>query len=101
MGRLSSRMRAAAQANDWDQLVRLEQELADRRDNFAADAGRFAGIAPIERERITAIIRAMQADDRAIREIVEPCLGSIRDLLSRSARKRDLSRSYGAFAQSP
>ena len=98
---LSGGMLESARANDWERLIRLEHELADRRDALAAGPDRVAGLTPDQRKRVDTIIRGMQADDHAIRQIVEPYLDSVRALLSRRARKRDLSRSYGAFAQSP
>ncbi|MCB1896777.1 MAG: flagellar protein FliT [Zoogloeaceae bacterium] len=97
---LSAGMLASARANDWERLTRLEHELANRRDALAAGPDHLAGLSRDECHRVGTIIREMQAHDHAIRQIVEPYLDSVRALLSRRARKRDLSRSYGAFAQS-
>ncbi|MCB1918166.1 MAG: flagellar protein FliT [Rhodocyclaceae bacterium] len=98
---LSGSMLEAARANDWEALVRLECDLARRRDALAAQPDRLGALTAEERERVGTIVREMQAEDRAIRQIVEPYLDSVRALLSGRARKRDLSNSYGAFAQSP
>jgi len=99
MSRLSRQMVVAARQNDWDALCRLESELAALRDQPAPDPQALARLPQAERERLVALITSMQADDAAVREVVEPFLDSVRGLLSSRSRSRDLRRSYGAFSQ--
>ncbi len=99
MSRLSRQMVAAARQNDWDTLCRLESELATLRDLPAPEPQALARLPQAERVRLAALIETMQADDAAVREVVEPFLDSVRGLLSSKSRSRDLRRSYGAFSQ--
>lgn len=102
MSSLSEQMLAAAQANDWDRLVATEKQLAVQREQLRRDApGIDNTLSTREREQLEQLIQGMISNDAKIREIVEPWLGSVRQLLSRGSRERDLRSSYGSFTQAP
>ena len=102
MSELSAKMLAAAQANDWDRLVALEKDVtSQRRALEAAGESIFATIPAAERAKAEQFVRSIIDNDARTREILDPWLDSVRTLLSRGARKRDLRKSYGAFTQAP
>ncbi len=97
MGALSSAMMEAARANDWDELCRLETQVAAIRDTLALQdpPQRQNLLAEPDRQRKIALIRQILADDREIRAHAEPWLENVRVLLSSGSRQRALNSAYG------
>lgn len=97
MSSLSSAMTEAARANDWDELCRLETEVAGLRDLLALQdpPQRQSQLGEADRQRKMALIRKMLADDREIRAHAEPWLDNVRVLLSSGSRQRALNSAYG------
>ncbi|MCB1886712.1 MAG: flagellar protein FliT [Rhodocyclaceae bacterium] len=101
MATVSRRMVEAAQANAWDELLSLNDDLVRQREAIAALPPTGAAQLPIPQQaRIGTLIREMQGHDHRIREVVGPMRDSLRDLLARKDRSLDLDRTYGAFRQS-
>jgi flagellar protein FliT len=92
---LMSRMRIAAEARAWDELVALERQcralVADLR---VSDAN-----PPLDRAaraRKIALIREMLAHDAAIRDVTEPWMRQLQELIGSKSRTRRLAAAYGA-----
>ena len=66
---LTGNMSAAAQANDWDGLSRMEDECATVKSAAATGIPALDGAA---RQRKIALIKQIMANDRAIRACTEP-----------------------------
>lgn len=102
MLQLSRQMVDAASANDWDRLLALEKSEAELRETLRSEAQPDgAGLSADERERVGELIREIQTNHARVRDVVEPWLGSVRQLLGRQTRERSLRDSYGAFTQAP
>ncbi len=97
MSELSSAMTDAARANDWDELCRLETEVAAIRDRLALQdpPQRQSQLDDRDRQHKSALIRKILADDREIRAHAEPWLENVRALLSNGSRQRALNSAYG------
>lgn len=98
MSDLSGQMVQAAQANDWDELDRLERQVATLRDTLMIQDPVSAASAQDEttRARKIALIRKILADDREIRSHAEPWMESVRNLLSGSSKQRAVNAAYGS-----
>ncbi len=101
MASVSRRMLDAAVANEWDDLVRLNDDLVRHREDIASLPPTGPDLAPAQRDTVVALIEEMQGNDHKIREIVGPMRESLREMLGRKDRTLDLNRTYGAFRQSP
>ena len=100
MHALSSTMVAAAQANDWDQLAAVEQQMAEVRNEVMRADQQGTQAAPLsdaDAARKQTLINEMLENDREIRRHVEPWLASTRKLLSSAVRDRTVRAAYGAF----
>lgn len=97
MSRLSHEMAEAARANDWDELCRLEKEVASIRDTLARQdpPQRQRTLDETDRQRKISLIRQILADDREIRTHAEPWMENVRAMLSSGSRQRALSSAYG------
>lgn len=95
---LSSRMVAAARANDWDNLCALEHEAAALIEQVKrSDPAAQHEILSDEtlRRRKIALIHQILADDREIRSHAQPWLESVRVMLAASSRQRAVKNMYG------
>jgi flagellar protein FliT len=92
---LTGEMLAAARASNWDRLADLEKDCAALIDKLRAEPAP-APAEPGFVRRKAEIIHRVLADDAAIREITQPWLATLRDLLQQSARASTVSRAYGA-----
>ncbi|MDQ7990742.1 MAG: flagellar protein FliT [Candidatus Dactylopiibacterium sp.] len=97
MSELSGKMAAAARANDWPELERLEHELSALRDRLRIiDPPSYQAALPeAERQRKVVLIRQILAEDREIRAHVQPWMESVRGMLSSGTRQRALNSAYG------
>jgi flagellar protein FliT len=97
MSALSTRMVEAARANDWEQLIDLEQAVAKLRDTLISEAG--ADLAdPRETEKKRDLIQRILRDDAEVRRHTEPWMEQVRQFLTGSARKRRVDQAYGSGA---
>ncbi len=99
MHRLSAQMADLAEANDWDRLAAAEREMAALRNELARQEPMLRqaeALSDGELARKAQLITAMLANDRTVRQHVEPWLQSTRKLLSGAARGRAVRAAYGA-----
>lgn len=91
---VSEDMVAAAQANDWDRLASLEDEMTATRDALQHDSEAPDDDAELVRraERIAAILE----NHREVRRHVDPWMDSTRKLLGSGRRDRKVRSAYGA-----
>lgn len=102
MLQLSKQMVVAAIANDWDRLVDLEKAEAELCASVRSSPQASIDANSTEhRERITAIIRTIQANHAKVHDSVAPWLDSVRQLLAQQNRERNVRERYGAFTQAP
>ncbi|MDD2873660.1 MAG: flagellar protein FliT [Azoarcus sp.] len=87
-------MAAAAQANDWEQLVELERAAADVC-KTARNTSDGTALSADEQRTLAANIRSILELDREIRTHVEPALESTRKLLSTTVRDKAVRNAYG------
>lgn len=87
-------MLAAARSADWDRLVSLEQDCAD----IVALLASIENEDPLPvsiRERKTALLRKVLADDAAIRDITQPYLRRLEAMLGTNRCEQRLLNAYG------
>ncbi len=94
MSALSARMVEAARANDWDQLIDLEQSVASLRKSLMSEADNAAPTALDTAKKRTLIQRILQ-DDAEVRRHTEPWMEEVRRFLTGDARKRRVDQAYG------
>ncbi len=82
--RTSEQMLAAAQAEDWDQVVRLEGACAVLIAQLRYKS-REAELAPEERKEKTRIMQRILRTDAEIRCLAEPWLSDLAHILDRSS----------------
>lgn len=95
MSTLSASMVEAAQAQDWDRLVALEQSVSSLREALVAEDDN-ANLAPDERGVKAALIQRILDDDAEIRRYTEPWMEHVRQFLGNGAKKRRVDQAYGA-----
>ena len=76
---LTGNMSAAAEANDWDGLSRMEHQCNVVKRAAATGIPALDGAA---RQRKIALIKQIMANDRAVRDITEPWMGQLDRALS-------------------
>lgn len=92
---ITTEMLDAARANDWELLAKLEGDCSKQ----VSTLREFEGPTELPgemRARKISIIKQILADDRAIREITEPWMQNLANLIKSSGTSRKLSQSYGA-----
>lgn len=92
---ITADMLTAAQSNDWELLEKLEQECSNLVATLRAYEAPSELTPELKTKKIT-IIKQILADDRAIREITEPWMKNLANLMKSSSTSRKLSQSYGA-----
>jgi flagellar protein FliT len=100
MSAVSTRMVAAAQANDWDLLAELERQLADLRRQLTLLEPTGSQAEPLSSEQRlhkVALIQRILADEQEIRSHVDPWMASTRRLLLSDTRARTMRAAYGAM----
>ncbi len=93
VARITAEMLAAARSSRWDELISLEQHCANRVRTLAQ------GESPVRlsgelRNRKIAMLRQILADDREIRDLTEPWMRQVSQVMS-SITERRLSATYG------
>ena len=95
MSTLSARMVEAARANEWDQLIALEQRVAALRQTLMTeDPGNAPSAAEIEAKR--ALIQRILDDDAEVRRHTEPWMEQVRRFLGNSSKRQQVERAYGS-----
>ncbi|MDO8702250.1 MAG: flagellar protein FliT [Undibacterium sp.] len=92
---ITDRMLNAARVADWDLLAELETDCSSTVENLKSNE--FPSELPPEiRDRKIQIIKKILADDREIRDITEPWMMQLANLMKSSESNRLLSQTYGA-----
>jgi flagellar protein FliT len=94
MRTLTGQMVAAAESNDWDRLVLLEQQCSAHVAHLKAHEPGLA-LEGDSRERKVSAIRQMLDDDRRIRDLTMPWMARLSALIASSGAERRLARAYG------
>lgn len=97
MSLLSSRMVEAARANEWDQLIALEQNVSALRDTLMSNASE-EDLAPELVSRKRNLIQRILDDDAEVRRHTEPWMEHVRQFLGQGARRRSVMNAYAAGA---
>lgn len=92
---ITSKMLEAARANDWELLAKLENDCSNQVSTLRQFEGPSELPSDLKAKKIT-IIKQILADDRAIRDITEPWMKNLANLMKSSSTSRKLSQSYGA-----
>ena len=92
---ISNQMLLAARSGDWDQVTVLESHCAAHVEHLKKDE------APVKltgesRLRKVQMIHDILANDREIRNIAEPWMAQLSQLINHSGAERKLSQAYGA-----
>jgi flagellar protein FliT len=92
---ITADMLIAAQSNDWELLAQLEGDCSTHVSTLREFEGRSDLPADLKAKKVS-IIKQILADDRAIRDITEPWMQNLTNLMKSSSTTRKLSQSYGA-----
>jgi flagellar protein FliT len=92
---ITAEMLIAAQSNDWELLAQLEDTCGAHISTLREFEGPSELPADLKTKKV-AIIKQILADDRAIRDITEPWMQNLTNLMKSSSTSRKLSQSYGA-----
>lgn len=95
MSQLSTRMVAAARANDWEHLIDLEKTVASLRQTLMSETDTPVAT-PQETERKRNLIQHILRDDAEIRRHTEPWMEQVRHFLSGGVRKQQVDKAYGS-----
>lgn len=92
---ITDKMLAAARNGDWEELIALEARCAGH------VATLKAGEPPVPltgnvRERKVQIIQKILSDDREIRNITQPWMENLSNMMSSVGTERKLNHAYGA-----
>jgi flagellar protein FliT len=95
MSLLSSRMAAAARASAWDTLKELELRIAGLRSRLPTLA-EDGDLPAADLAHKHSLIQRILDDDAEVRRHTEPWMEQLCQLLSDSARRRDILKAYAA-----
>jgi flagellar protein FliT len=93
---ITDKMLAAARNGDWEELIALETRCA----NHVATLKTGEPPVPLTgsvRERKVQILQKIMSDDREIRNIVQPWMANLSNLMSSTGTERKLNNAYGAM----
>lgn len=88
-------MRLAAQGEQWDTVIRLEEECRRQVDRIRA-LPELPRLSEESRRRHFDFVRRVLEDDAAIRRLAQPRMAALLDLIDSSARRRRLCDAYAA-----
>ena len=94
IAKVSGRMLGAAKESDWDRFI--TEERCCRELVAQVQARAEAQLSEAERKRKFALLRRMLADDAEIRNLAEPWMQQLQDMLASSGNHRRLGESYGS-----
>jgi len=90
---ITGQMLEAARNDDWDRLVALEQDCKKLVERLIAD-NTGQPLSSQFQERKAEIIRKVLADDAEIRNITQPWMAQLQNILGSAGRERKLSQAY-------
>jgi len=91
---VTGEMLEAARAADWDRLVEREGRCRMLVEQLKA-TGDHVVLDDSARRRKTEIIRQVLSDDAAIRDLTQPWMARLQQLISSAGRERQLHAAYG------
>ena len=92
---ITSNMLEAARSRNWELLEQLENDCSSRVQVIRDNEIPFDLPADM-RDKKVRIIKQILADDKEIRDITEPWMAQLADLMKNSSTTRKLSNAYGA-----
>jgi flagellar protein FliT len=90
---ITNQMLEAAQNSDWDKLVAREQECRRLTEELIANGTGEALSGELQQRKVR-IIRQVLADDAEIRNITEPWMAQLQNILGSAGRTHKLHRAY-------
>lgn len=91
----TNKMLAAAQNNEWDQLVDLEQECRKLTDELIANNTEHElNLSEELQQHKVKIIHQVLANDAQIRTITEPWMAQLQNILNATKCERNLQQAY-------
>lgn len=95
---LSAQMVGAARANNWDQLVLLERDVASLRDGLEQEENGNTALSVQDLNLKRGLIQRILDDDAEIRLHTEPWMEQVRRYLGGRSTRERVERSYGGSA---
>lgn len=95
MGALSSRMVDAARAGEWERLVELELAMGGLRDTLMTNGDDPGGLDAAGLERQAGLVRRILADCEEVRQLTEPWMDHVRQLLGDAVSRHRIAHAYG------
>ena len=89
----TNKMLAAAQNNEWDQLVELEQECRKLTDKLIANNTEHDLSEELQQQKVK-IIHQVLANDAQIRTITEPWMVQLKNIINTAKCERNLQQAY-------
>lgn len=90
---ITGQMLEAARNDDWDRLVALEKDCKKLVEDLSAENYGLPLSSQFQ-QRKAEIIRKVLADDAEIRNITDPWMAQLQNLLGSAGRERKLSEAY-------
>lgn len=91
---ITGQMLEAARNGDWDSLVALERDCKKLVEQLIAENG-GPPLSSEFQQRKAEIIRKVLADDAEIRNITEPWMARLQNILGNTTREQRLRQAYG------
>ena len=91
---ITDKMLVAARSGDWDEVAVLESDCASHVQTLKQGEPPAPLTGDIRLRKVQ-IIKKILADDRAIRDIAEPWMARLSQLMHSSGTERKLSQAYG------
>ncbi len=95
IAQLSAQMATAAQDNDWDLLVELENQVARLRDRLLFSEEEALTLEQATRKQL--LIRRILDDDAEVRRHTEPWMEQVRRFLGAGTMERRVENAYGSM----
>ena len=92
---ITDQMLSAARGRDWELLTKLETDCTSKVQRIR-DSETNSLLTPELKERKLRVIKKILADDKEIRDITEPWMLELSNLMKNSSTTRKLSSTYGA-----
>ncbi|MEK6736458.1 MAG: flagellar protein FliT [Pseudomonadota bacterium] len=89
----TQKMLAAAQNNQWDELIALELECRKLTENLIQNSPKPILDKELQQKKVK-IIHQVLDDDAQIRSITEPWMIRLQDILDTTRHKRNLQQTY-------
>ena len=93
----TGKMLTAAQNNEWDQLILLEQECKQLTELLIKNDQKPILDKEVLQKKVQIIHRILD-DDAQIKAITEPWMVRLQDMLSTNSRERDLQQAYQSMS---